>query len=95
MVKTLIILTLVFLFVKKWKRTLAVVDIFCNVMFDGLFNRTLITKNSKHKFGWQREWVSSVIGKNLQAGTLTKTGMAINKFLNLIQKDHAIKQIVT
>jgi len=82
------------MFLLKFKRTMTMVDIFCNVMFEDLFNRLLIKKTSVHKFGGQREWISSVIGRNLQAGTLTKTGMAVNRVLDLIDKGHTVKQIV-
>lgn len=78
----------------KFKRVFAVADIFCNVIFEDLLNWLFIKKASSHKFGNQREWVSSVIGKNLKAGTLTKAGRIFNNILNFFEKDHAIKQII-
>lgn len=93
MIKIIVEIILALLFIWKYKRTLAVVDIFCNVMFENIFNLLLIKKGG-YKFGNQREWISSVIGKNLLSGHLTKLGYLINSGLNLIQKDHAIKQIV-
>jgi len=33
------------------------------------------------------------LGRNVQKGTLTKTGKLLNKLLDKIDKDHAIKSI--
>ena len=48
---------------------------------------------SKAAFGDNQETISSVIGKNLEANTLSKTGIWLNKILNLIQPNHSIISI--
>ena len=58
-----------------------------------LLNALFLTKNSVHKFGNIKETISSVLGKNLLAGTLTKRGYEICAILNDIQKDHVIISI--
>jgi 8-oxo-dGTP diphosphatase len=68
-------------------------DQFGNVVCKELFNATLITSNSIYLFGNEDETISSVIGRNLKAGTLSKTGKILNSILNFFQKDHAINSI--
>jgi hypothetical protein len=77
----------------KYKKVLTQFDMFCNVMLTELLNWTMIKRNSKHRFGGQREWISSVIGKNLLAGTLTRFGRWINDRLDDYEYGHTIKQI--
>ena len=69
------------------------VDKYGNAVCQELFNDTLIKKESNHKFGRIDQTISIVIGYNLQAGTLTKTGRALNAILNFFEKDHSIKAI--
>ena len=69
------------------------IDQLGNVAYRGLFNDILLTKISKAAFGDNQETISSVIGKNLEANTLSKTGIWLNKILNLIQPNHSIISI--
>ena len=68
-------------------------DQFGNSVCRELFNSTLITKESTNRFGKINQTVSEVIGLNLLAGTLTKTGKFVNKLLDLIEKNHTIKAV--
>ena len=75
-------------------RKLAIaVDQFGNVLMGPLFNKILITKDSKHKFGNVDETISSVLGKNKLDNTLTKLGKWLANFLNKREKDHVEKAI--
>lgn len=78
---------------KKFLNMAVGVDRFLNVVCHELLNATLITKNSVYKFGNNKETVSSVLGKNEAAGTLTKTGLYICKKLNNLDKKHTFKSI--
>ena len=69
------------------------VDQLGNVAYRGLFNGVLITKESKAAFGDNQETISSVIGKNLEDNTLSKTGIWLNKILNIIEPNHSIISI--
>jgi hypothetical protein len=60
--------------------------------FKTLFNKVLIVELG-YKFGQENETISSVLGKNLQQGTLTKTGIIIVYILDKIDKNHVIKSI--
>lgn len=75
-----------------WYTQLAIgQDQYGNVLGQYLFNDVLITKNSQHKFGNTDETISSVLGKNKAANTLTKLGKGIAAILNFIDKDHVEK----
>lgn len=63
-----------------------------NVMCKDLFNLCLITK-AGYPFGRRKETISSVIGKNRQADTLTFLGKCLDKTLNLFEKNHSSKSI--
>jgi len=69
------------------------IDELGNVAYQELWNDLLITPDSIFLFGNPSERMSSVIGKNLEAGTLTKTGMWLNNQLNKIQPNHTIISI--
>ena len=69
------------------------IDQLGNVVDRELFNDVLITKDSKDAFGDNQETISSVLGKNLETNTLSKTGVWLNKILNLIQPNHALISI--
>ena len=69
------------------------IDRFGNYNFRTLWNSVLITKESKHKFGDFRETISSVLGKNMVAGTLSGVGQILAWTLDMIDKDHCIKSI--
>ena len=68
------------------------VDRFGNSAYRTLFNLTLINSNG-YKFGTKCETISSVLGKNELAGTLSKCGKVIVFILNKIQKNHCILSI--
>lgn len=53
-----------------------------------IFNKFMLTKDSKHLFGNPDETISSVFGKNKTAGTLTKFGSYWSDWLNNIDEDH-------
>lgn len=68
------------------------IDQLGNVVCAKLFDVILITKDG-HPFGNEDEVISSVIGKNERAGTLTFVGKMLNWLLNAIDKNHTIKAI--
>lgn len=68
-------------------------DIYANREFRTLWNKRLITADSKHKFGKVGESISSVLGKNERDGTLTKEGKKLVSLLNRIDKNHSFKSI--
>ncbi len=68
------------------------IDQMGNVIMQELFNDVLI-KKSGIRFGNEDETISSVLGKNQQAGTLTFMGKGLNGLLHLLEKDHSIKAI--
>jgi hypothetical protein len=63
-----------------------------NVICDDLFNLVLIKKGA-YKFGNRKETVSSVLGKNQLAKTLTWSGWILTKILDTIQAKHCFKSI--
>jgi hypothetical protein len=67
-------------------------DKYANMEFKTLFNKTLIVELG-YKFGQENETISSVLGKNLQQGSLTKIGIIIVWILDKIDKNHVIKSI--
>jgi hypothetical protein len=78
----------------KWLRKVDIsLDQFGNVYCARLLNWALITKESWHKFGNEDETVSSVLGKNKAAGTLTWLGWLISIRLNKIEKNHVEQAI--
>lgn len=52
-------------------------DRFGNYEFRTLWNATLIRRDSVHRFGNFEETISSVLGKNQRAGTLSTTGRGL------------------
>lgn len=68
-------------------------DQYGNGLSKYLFNILLIKKTAKHKFGNIDETISSVIGKNLLAGTLTGLGRLVNIILDAIDPNHSINAI--
>lgn len=52
-------------------------DRFGNYEFRSLWNATLIRRDSVHRFGNFEETISSVLGKNQRAGTLSTTGRGL------------------
>jgi len=69
------------------------IDQLGNVTYRDMFNDILLKSNSKNAFGDNQETISSVIGKNLEDNTLSKTGIWLNKILNLIQPNHSVISI--
>lgn len=68
------------------------IDKFGNRNFRTLLNYTLIKKTG-YKFGDVRETISSVLGKNKIAGTLTKKGIILCNILDFLDENHCIKSI--
>lgn len=68
-------------------------DQYGNGLSKYLFNIALIKKESTNKFGNIDETISSVIGKNKVAGTLTGLGKTVDFILDLLEPDHSIKSI--
>ena len=77
-----------------WSKQLALAkDQYGNGLGKYVFNHTLITDDSIHLFGNIDETISSVIGKNKKAGTLTRSGKFVDKILEIIDENHSIKSI--
>lgn len=65
------------------------IDRFGNRNFRTLFNFSL--QKNGYKFGNVNETISSALGKNEKAGTLTKTGRIVCTILNFLDKNHCEK----
>jgi hypothetical protein len=63
-------------------------DVYANSEFRTLWNTTL--QKNGYKFGKVGETISSAIGKNIQNGTLTKTGKIL---VLILTKQHCIDAI--
>jgi hypothetical protein len=63
-------------------------DVYANSEFRTLWNTTL--QKNGYKFGKAGETISSAIGKNIQNGTLTKTGKIL---VLILTKKHCIDAI--
>lgn len=70
------------------------VDITGNILMAPLFNVLLITL-SGYQFGYPRETISSVLGKNEELGTLQPCGRWLVKVLARFQKNHCEINIET
>lgn len=68
-------------------------DKLSNSIDSALLTKLFITPDSNHAFGNPNETISSVLGKNLLAKTLTKKGYEICKLLDDIQPNHVIISI--
>jgi len=66
-----------------------IIDKLANREFRTLFNKTLITSNG-YCFGDESETISSVLGKNLQYGKLTKTGKVL---VFILTEKHCLEAI--
>lgn len=64
-----------------------------NVQMKHLFNRWFLSRNSIHHFGNPDETISSVLGRNQLAKTLTLKGWLLVKILDYIDPNHCIKAI--
>lgn len=70
-------------------------DVAGNVMMQHLLNDILLVKNpNTYYFGNSKETISSVIGKNSLTQTLSFLGIALNAFLNLLDKNHSLNSII-
>lgn len=69
------------------------IDQYGNGLSKYLFNAVLIKKTSVHKFGNIDETISSVIGKNKVAGTLSWMGNVVDIVLDSLDPNHSIKSI--
>lgn len=69
-------------------------DRFGNYEFRTLFNSTLIHRDSAHRFGAFEETISSVLGKNQRAGTLSLCGKMLAGLLDKIDEGHCVKSII-
>lgn len=78
---------------RKFLKMAEGIDRYGNIACAELLTATLITKESKFPFGNGRETISSCLGRNLQAGTLSGTGKAVNTVLDFFDPGHSIKSI--
>lgn len=66
-----------------------------NVIMQHILNDfLLIKKRDTYYFGNKKETISSVIGKNYMTRTLSPLGLALNSFLNFIDKGHSLNSIM-
>lgn len=63
-----------------------------NVWMKELLNDVCVTKDGI-PYGDEDDSISDITGRNQRDGTLTKTGIGLAKFLNLLGKDHALESI--
>lgn len=59
-----------------------------------LWNSMLITTNSVNLFGNPNETISSVLGKNKLAETLSVTGKCLATVLDFFDENHCVKSII-
>ena len=66
-----------------------------NVVMQHILNDFLLAKKrDTYYFGNKKETISSVIGKNYLTQTLSPLGLALNSFLNFIDKGHSLNSIM-
>ena len=66
-----------------------------NVIMQHILNDfLLVKKRDTYYFGNKKETISSVIGKNYMTETLSPLGLALNSFLNFIDKGHSLNSIM-
>ena len=66
-----------------------------NVVMQHILNDfLLVKKRDTYYFGNKKETISSVIGKNYLTQTLSPLGLALNSFLNFIDKGHSLNSIM-
>lgn len=68
-------------------------DKYCCEADAELLNALFLTKESIHLFGNIKETISSVLGKNYLAGTLTQRGYQLCALLNDLQPNHVLISI--
>lgn len=67
-------------------------DIWGNVEFRTFWNNHLIKENINNPFGIQGETISSVLGKNIKANNLSKTGKIL---VFILTKKHCLNAIIS
>jgi len=72
------------------KRIAFIIDIFGNVTCGQLFNDVLKKQNG-YKFGYYKDTISYVLGRNEHDNTLTLCGVFVKNCLNLFEKNHCKK----
>lgn len=77
----------------KFYKQACSIDRYGNIVCAELFNQLLIKQSSPHKFGNDRETISSTLGRNYVSYNLTRLGRRICAILNWIDKDHVTKSI--
>lgn len=98
-----ILVTLILVFIKDSRERFArfadypygiahTIDILGNIVCGELFNIVLI-KHGGYSFGVRTETISSVLGKNKRANTLTAMGKIIAHLLDTIDANHCIKSV--
>lgn len=72
-------------------------DVLGNAVCCELFNVVLLKHGSGYRFGRRAETISSVLGKNQQAGTLSATGQFFRKLIDRIDPvpNHCVRNIQT
>ena len=68
------------------------IDMLGNIVCGDLFNLLLIKKGG-YQFGKLKDTVSYAVGRNILINKLTIIGILLNYFLNLFEKDHALKAV--
>lgn len=68
------------------------IDMAGNVLLAPVLNNVAIQKGG-YRFGRRKETISSVLGKNKVAKTLSRFGNGIATLLDYIDKNHCIKSI--
>ena len=63
-----------------------------NVLMQHLLNELMIVKGG-YKFGNRDETISSVLGKNIERKTLSKSGKFLNSILDFMELGHSLNSI--
>ena len=69
------------------------IDQLGNVILQDLLNKLFITKKSEHLFGNEDHTISSVLGENKKAQTLSLVGNRVAEILDFIDKNHVLNSI--
>ena len=70
------------------------IDQLGNVVCQSFFNLILIKDDTKAPFGNEDKTISTVLGLNKKLNNLTWFGKAIERLLNLIDKNHVEKSVL-
>jgi len=63
-----------------------------NVWMKELLNDVCVVSGG-HQYGNEDDSISDITGRNLRDEKLTKTGIGLAKFLNILGTDHALESI--